>query len=147
LGFELFERAAEARGRILKAERMAPANGDVDATFGQGYLLTFDVGRVWVGVELPTGRLDLSHLEVGQPVPAGLEDLIEEEPWWRVLGNPLCAAWPDAAGEGAQSAVGAAPGSVCLQFREDDQNPKLIVLTATPDRVRVSVRESVRGEQ
>lgn len=143
MGIELLERAAGARGRILKVERRAAAGHADDPLVGLAYLLTFDVGRVHVAAGAGGRELALSHLEVGAPLPAGLEDLAEEEPWWRVLGHPLCAVWPGAPGEPAQAAAGASPASVCMQFREDDANPKLIALTASDGSVRVSIRERV----
>lgn len=145
MGIELLVRAAEARGRILKVERRAPVGQGDDPTIGLVFLLTFDVGRVLVGLDPATGQIEATHLEVDAAPPTGLEDLAEEEPWWRVLGNPLCAAWPNATGEGAESDRGGALAGLCLQFREDDANPKLIALTAEAPGVRVSTRERVHA--
>jgi hypothetical protein len=143
VGIELFERAAESRGRILRAERRVPTGFGDDPLAGIAFLLTFDVGRILVGSDGAGGRLELSFVESGDDVPTGLEDLAEEEPWWRVLGNPLCGAWPNARGEAAESTQGKGLTSVCLQFREDTENPKLIELRAAPPGVRVSIREHV----
>ena len=141
MGIELFERAAEARGRLLKAERRAATGHADDALAGIAYLLTFDVGRILVGSDGAGGHLELAHVEDPDNVPAGLEDLTEEEPWWRVLGNPICAVWPNAPGEAAESGTSGELRSLCLQFREDAENPKLIALAAEPPGVRVSIRE------
>ncbi len=146
MGIELFERAAEARGRILRAERRAPTGFADDPLAGIAYVLTFDVGRILVGSDGAGGRLELAHVESADDLPAGLEDLAEEEPWWRVLGNPLCGAWPNAPGEAAESTESRGLTSVCLQFREDAENPKLIELRAAAPGVRVSIRERVHGE-
>jgi len=143
LGIELFERAAEARGRILRAERRAPTGHADDPQVGMAYVLTFDVGRILVGNDGAGGRLELAFVESPDDIPAGLQDVNEEEPWWRVIGNPLCAVWPNAPGEAAESNATEGLTSVCLQFREDSENPKLIALRAEPPGVRVSIRERV----
>jgi hypothetical protein len=146
LGIELFERAVEARGRILRVERRAPTGHADDPQAGIAFLLTFDVGRVLVGSDGAAGGLELAFVERGEDVPAGLEDLAEEEPWWRVLGNPLCGAWPGALGEAAESSSAGRLTALCLQFREDHENPKLIALRAEAPGVRVSIREPVRAD-
>lgn len=153
MGIDLFERAAQARGRILKVERTAPAGLEGDPMIGLVFLLTFDVGRVLVALDSQsgptgaTGQLAMTHLDAETAPPSGLEDLAEEEPWWRVLGNPLCAVWPNAPGEAAETDRGAALTSVCLQFREDDANPKLIALSTDAQGVRVSTREPVHVDR
>ncbi len=146
MGIELFDRAAEARGRILRAERRAATGFTDDPLVGIAYVLTFDVGRILVGSDGAGGRLELAFVESAEDVPAGLEDLAEEEPWWRVLGNPLCGAWPNAPGEAAESPTSDGLTSVCLQFREDSENPKLIELRADEPGVRVSIRERVSND-
>jgi hypothetical protein len=143
LGIDLFERAAKARGRILKVERRAPTGLEADPMIGLVFLLTFDVGRVLVELDPASGQLEATPLDVDKAPPAGLEDLAEEEPWWRVLGNPLCAVWPNATGEAAETGRDGALTGLCLQFREDDANPKLIVLASDAHGVRVSTREPV----
>ena len=141
MGIELFERAAEARGRLLRVERRAATGHGDDPLAGIAYLLTLDVGRILVGSDGAGGHLELAHVDDPSNVPAGLEDLTEEEPWWRVLGNPICAVWPNAPGEAAESGASSELRSLCLQFREDAENPKLIALAAKPPGVRVSIRE------
>ena len=143
MGIELFERTAEARGRILKVERRVPTGGEDDLMLGIAFLLTFDVGRILVGFDGSGGRLALAHVEAGPTESMGLEDLTEEEPWWRVVGNPLCAVWPNAPGEAAESAQADGLSSLCLQFRESDEKPKLVALAAEAQGVRVSLREHV----
>lgn len=92
------------------------------------------------------GALEIVYLESAEELPPGLEDLAEEEPWWRVIGNPICAVWPNAPGEAAESTGAGGLTGVCLQFREDDENPKLIALGAGPSGVEVSVRERVGSD-
>lgn len=147
MGIELFERAAEAEGRILRVERSAPTGHEDDPLVGQAYVLTFDVGRVLVGNDGAGGRLELAQIDDAEAAPPGLEDVAEEEPWWRVMGNPLCAVWPNAPGEAAESNAAGGLSSVCLQFREDADNPKLIALRAESPGVRVSIRERVPVEE
>jgi len=143
LGIELFERAAESRGRILRVERRAATGHSDDPQVGLAFVLTFDVGRILVGSDGAGGRLELTHVEDADALPAGLEELVEEEPWWRVIGNSLCGAWPNAPGDAAETTTGDGLTSVCLQFREDAENPKLIALRAESPGVRVSIRERV----
>lgn len=143
MGIELFERAAEGRGRILRVERRAPSGYALDPTVGLAFMLTFDVGRILVGCSVAGDRLEITHLDVGEPVPAGLEDIMEEEPWWRVIGNPICRAWASVPGESPASK--GAPASVCLQFREDAENPKRIAFRAEAPGIRVEIHERAQS--
>lgn len=128
MGIELFERIAEARGRILRVEQLVAAGAAPDPSHGPGYLLTFDVGRILVAADRVHGRLLLRPVAA----PAELEGIArapldEEEPWWRVAGNPLVRAWPVESGAGAASGAGDVR-ELRLQFRDDDASPKLISL-------------------
>ncbi len=107
---DTLERAAEARGKILKVEQ-------VDGGPAPGLLLSFDVGRVLVVLDALRGGLDAQHVETREAVAGELVDLLEEEPWWRVIGSPIVRVWPDDRTREWR-----------LQVREDDQNPKIIVL-------------------
>jgi hypothetical protein len=82
-------------------------------------LLTFDLGRIVVTAEPATEALLFEYVESPEGAPTGVVDATEEEPWWRVLGSPLARVWP---------AGPADEGSVCLQFRADDQSPRVITL-------------------
>lgn len=130
-GFELFERAVEAGGRLLRAE------GDrAGATVGV-LALTFDVGRL---VVLPTDDgLVVRGVTERDAMPEGLGSLDEEEPWWRLLGNELTAAWPG----GVEEGVGARGlGSLMvlkLRFRKESENPRVVRLEATGNSLRVSL--------
>jgi hypothetical protein len=141
LGIELIERAAEARGRLLKVERQAPAAGAEDTSRAITFQLTFDVGRISIGFDHIRGSLVIEHLDADAPQLAGLEDLAEADPWWRILGNSIVRAWPSPNGEGAQSATTDALAEFCMQFREDADNPKLVALRAEPSGVRVLLKE------
>ena len=130
-GLEMLERAAEARGKILRAE--ADRAGASVGTL----MITFDVGRV---VITPSENgLEIEPLEDPTAVPAGLGVLDEEEPWWRLLGSPLTAAWPG----GDEEGVGASGlGSLMvlkMRFREESENPRVVQFEATGNAVRVSL--------
>ena len=102
-------------------------------------VLTFDVGRIVVrpGEE----GLLIEHVADACALPAGLEALDDEEPWWRLLGQPLTAAWPG----GVEEGVGARGlGSLMvlkLRFREESDNPRVLRLEAAGRAVRVSIEE------
>jgi len=127
VGIEVFERAAEARARILRVEQLAPG-GVEDPCCGAGFLLTFDVGRILVVAEPVPGRLGLRLLQDRSELAGSLRSLDEAEPWWRVLGQPLTRVWPGASGAGATAGDAEAIRDVRIQFREDDENPRVISL-------------------
>jgi hypothetical protein len=95
-GFEIVERARDARAQLLAVER-APLAPREDA-LGSAILLVFDVGRVLVSV---TGmHLVIRHIESSDDAPSGLLSCQEEEPWWRLLGCALSGAAVVAGGAG-----------------------------------------------
>ena len=130
---EIFERAVESHGRLLRVE------SDRIAGPPRMLLLTFDVGRILV---IPT-REGLSALEVKErgEAPTQLFALDEDEPWWRLLGHPLTAAWPGDAGDasGARSLREAAV--LKLRFREEDANPWVVAIAAAGDSLQVSLEK------
>ena len=133
-GLAILERAAEARGKILRAE--ADRAG---ASVGL-LMLTLDVGRIVIA---PGDEgLEVAAIDEGGEVPDGLGALDEEEPWWRLLGQPLTAAWPG----GVEEGVGASGlGSLMvlkLRFREEDENPRVVRLEATGSAIRVSPEDA-----
>ena len=137
MGIELFERAAEARARILRVEQLVPEGGGSNPACGAGYLLTFDVGRILVAPDAATGGLRLARVEQRGDLPGALLSLEEEEPWWRVVGNSITRVWP--AGTGAGAAASAAEvDAVRIQFREDEEDPKVISLSFEGGAVRVT---------
>jgi hypothetical protein len=137
VGIELFERAAEARGRILRVEQLVPEGGVSNPACGAGYLLTFDIGHILVAPDAATGGLQLTHVEQRGDLRGALLPLEEEEPWWRVVGNPITRAWPATADAGAAASGGESSG-VRIQFREDEENPKVISFRFEGGAVRVT---------
>lgn len=121
----LFERAAEARGQLLRAEAEGPVASPVRL------LLTFDVGRILV--EPRAVGFVASQLEISVPAPSGLRALDEEEPWWRLLGHPLTGVSLASPEDAASPDV----GGLLLRFRELDANP--VTLRLIPGTGSVSV--------
>jgi hypothetical protein len=130
-GLEILERAAEARGKMLRVE------ADRDGATAGILVFTFDVGRVLVTPS--ADGLEVAHVEATDTLPPGLVALEEDEPWWRLLGNPLTAAWPG----GVETGVGARGlGSLMvlkLRFRDEGENPRVVQLEATGNAIRVSL--------
>ena len=83
---QVFERAVEAKGRLLRIE------GDRTGPTPRQLVLTFDVGRI--SIRPTDDGLSTSLIEDRAVMPGDLVPLDEEEPWWRLLGQPLTAAWP-----------------------------------------------------
>ncbi len=136
MGIEIFERAIDGSGRILRAEQLVPSGGAGDPCHAPGFLLTFDVGRILVAANPAAKSLVIQTIEVGDSVEAQLAALDEEEPWWRVAGNPIARVWPEASGDGAESGTAAVRG-VRLQFRSDDDNPRIVSFRFEDAGVRV----------
>jgi len=139
---ERLQRAADAGGRVLKAERLDPGSAG-EAQRAAAFLITFDVGRILVSVDASRGDLANFYLEPGDEAPPGLVDATEDEPWWRILGAPLVRVWfgdatPAGGGRGFR-----------LQFREEDDNPRIIALDADGPLVRARLEEAEkrRGAQ
>jgi hypothetical protein len=132
-GLTVFERAVEARGRILRAEA-----DRTDLTPGV-LVLTFDVGRILI--RPGEDGLLVEHVDDAEALPDGLDPLDDAEPWWRLLGQPLTAAWPG----GVEEGVGARGlGSLMvlkLRFREESDNPRIVRIEAAGRAVRVSLEE------
>jgi hypothetical protein len=139
---ELFEKAAEADARILKVDQLMESGADPTPEQGIGYLLTFDVGRVLVLPDREKACLALREVPSAEEIEEiQLLSLSEEEPWWRVMGQSLTGAWPGARGEGASSSAGD-PDEIRLQFRADEENPKVISLRYGGGRVHVQQKEN-----
>lgn len=138
MGIEVFERAAEARGRLLRVEQLVAADVEPDPQCGVGFLITLDVGRILVAADRTHAGLLIRHIESAAEVESIQRvPLDEAEPWWRVAGNPITRVWPGGAGEGAESGAGVLR-EVRLQLREDDENPKVISLRYESGAVRVA---------
>jgi len=130
-GLEIFERFAAAEGQILRAEaEEAGANTPL-------LVLTFDLGRVVIrsGDE---GLLISQVLERGE-LPEELMALDEEEPWWRLAGQPLTAAWPGGVEEGVGAKGLHSLMVLKLRFRAESDNPRILCLEAAGRSVRVSL--------
>ncbi len=79
-----------------------------------GFVLVGAAGRSLVRAEPIAGSI---AVEPGEDAPDGLA-LVEagqEEPWWRILGNPLVAVTEPRT-----------PHGLLLQFRRDDENPRVV---------------------
>jgi hypothetical protein len=116
MSVEVLERAAGTNAQLLKVDLRPEAS---NATRLSALVLTFDVGRVLVRPEPQRAELSIDFIDAGAPLPAGMSDGQEEEPWWRLLGHPLTRAW---------IVEGDLSGAVGLQFRADDQEPRIVTL-------------------
>ncbi|MCP5043945.1 MAG: hypothetical protein GY944_23195 [bacterium] len=129
---ERLTRVVEAGGRLLKAERVAGGGQALAA----GFLLTFDVGRLLLEVDPAAGKIHSVYLEGANEVPGDLEVASEDEPWWRLMGSPLTRVW---AGEiGAQG--------LRLQFRADDDTPRIVALIPSGSEVQLSLEPIAGGK-
>jgi hypothetical protein len=133
-GLEIFERAVEAGGKLLHAEAR-PGGG-----MPEMLVLTFDVGRMVI--RPGDDGLAIEHVQDPGALPDGLEAIDEEDPWWRLLGQPVTAAWPG----GVEEGVGARGlGSLMvlkLRFRNETDNPRVVCLEAAGASVRTSLEET-----
>jgi len=141
---ELLERAADARGRILRVQQLISPGRSQAPSRAAGYLLTFDVGRVLVAPAPSSESLVLTHVDDPSEIEAGLALLDDEEPWWRVIGNALTRVWPGVAGQGATAGNGGT-SDVRLQFREDSEKPKVISLSYDAGAVSVKTEAPSAG--
>ncbi len=128
---DIFERAATARGRILRIE------ADRSDALPRILALTFDIGRIVLRAE--AGEVRAEAVPERGALPPGLVPIDEEEPWWRVLGQPITAAWPLAGGETGPVATAAALRAVKLRFRESDQNPRIVAIAAAGPALRITL--------
>lgn len=127
---EIFERAAAARGRILRVE------ADRSDALPRILALTFDIGRIVV--RPADGELRAEVVADRAALPPGLVLLDEEDPWWRVLGQPLTAVWP-VGSEAGPVRTQARLEALKLRFRESDQNPRIVGITAAGPALRVGL--------
>ena len=130
-GLEIFERATDARGRLLRVE------ADRSGSVVRQLVLTFDVGRI--GVTPADDGLVIHHFDDASELPTGLESLEEDEPWWRLLGHPVTAAWPGGVEEGLGAQSSSALMVLKLRFREESENPRVARLEAAGKAIRVSL--------
>jgi len=97
-----------AQARLLRVESDDP----------RAVSLLFDRGVRRAAVV--DGALEL-EVGGGEVIGAGAALLDEDDPWWTVIGHPLCGAWSRHDGEGHRTALE-------FQFRPDGENPKIIAL-------------------
>ncbi len=122
---KLLARLAEHSARLLHVER-APLPGPAGGRASSALRLVFEVGIV----ELRPAAAGLAAV----PLPpgsagAGLVPADEDEPWWALLGHPLVR-------------VQARPqGALLVQFRRDEDSPKILVLE--PEAGGVAARSLV----
>ncbi len=109
----LFEQVASNRGTLLRSE------GEVDRarrfSVLRGLRLTFDLGIIEVSG--PAGQLtaETQSTDVARGSFASLD---EEEPWWKLLGQPL------------HRVVETAPDRLVLQWRDDADGPRRVEIRA-----------------
>ena len=132
-GLEIFEAIVEKGGRILRAE------ADGRHATPHVLVLTFDVGRVVI----QSDEQGLSVEQVGDraSVPDGLTGLDDEEPWWRLFGQPLSAAWPGGVADGVGARGLGSLMMLKLRFREESENSRVVLLETVGRAVRVSLEE------
>jgi hypothetical protein len=130
-GLEIFESIVKSGGRILRAEADR-AGGTSDVL-----VLTFDVGRVLV--RSGDDGLLMTHASDRSAIPEDLIALDEEDPWWRLMGQPATAAWPGGVEEGVGARGLRSLMILKLRFREETDNPRILVLESTGRSVRVSL--------
>lgn len=133
-GFGMFERAAEARGQILRVE--ADRSGGAPGML----VLTFDLGRIMIGPG--EGGLRIEHVGTRHALPEGLESLDEAEPWWRLLGHPLTAVWPGDAAETEGARSGGDTPVLKLRFREPDENPRVVRIESAGGGVLATLEDA-----
>ena len=115
---------ADARGVLLRVGREV-APGPAGARCSTALSLGFDQA----GLEVTAQSGALLAAASGQQEPPRFLDANEEDPWWSILGAPLVRV--DARDD----------GSLLLQFRADEDSPKILVLSA--EEAGVSVRSLV----
>ena len=114
---ELLERAAAAASPLLAAESIADG----------GLLLTFEAGRLRLAGEPASAELVVELVAAGDLDALRRVNLGEEEPWWRLVGSPLVA-------------VHAISGGAALQFRHDEDNPRVVEIVLEAGTLRVGLR-------
>lgn len=114
-------RARDAGAQLLRVER-GEGGREGEAS---GFLLTFDVGRVWLTAG--SGGAVVARFVPGpEDVPGPVEPADEEEPWWRLLGSPLAR-------------VGMEESALALQFRPDGDHPRRVRLACHAGRLAAAL--------
>lgn len=103
-------------------------------------VLTFDVGRIVI--RPGHDGLVVEQVAEAAMLPGGLENVDDEEPWWRVLGQPVTAVWSGGVEEGVGVRGLRSLMVLKLRFREETNNPRIVRLEAAGRAVRVSLEEA-----
>jgi hypothetical protein len=115
---EALEQAAAAKTPLLR----------VQSEGSGGLLLTFEAGCVRIAVD-STGSSVV--VEVADEERRPVADLAEEEPWWRLLGVPLC---------GAQRLENEESPGVALQFRDPADAQRVVEIRSEDGRLAAELR-------
>ena len=129
---EILQELIQQRPRLLSVERI-PGRGPALDELSRSLRLSFDAGSLLVERAPRASGLRVA-LDAEEPEPR--ESVVradEDDPWWAVIGNELARAWAVSAAEAERSALE-------LQFRRDDDDPKLISLELLGANIRVSAR-------
>ncbi len=102
--------------RLLHVERHGP----------RALSLRFD--RVELQILVEDGGIEL-ELGGGSPLSQTAEALDETDPWWTLLGQPLMGAWSRLDADQRRLVLE-------LQFRPDDESPKILTLEPHGPRIR-----------
>jgi len=124
------------RPRLLRAE-LVPLRTRIGARGVREIVLTFDAARL--SIELGSAG-ELSCRVGAEPSDHALENANEDEPWWRVLGAPLVAAWVVLEPKDTSA-------ELALQFRDAATNPRLISLSRHGDEIRVRCESLVEWKK
>jgi hypothetical protein len=117
--------------RLLRAE-IAATDLRGSATPCRGVLLTFDVGRLAIAIDTEKGALAVRYGPEAELDEADVARADEEEPWWTLMGHELVRARRG-------------PDVLELQFRADDQSPKLVTFTLRDGVIHVAARKKGAG--
>jgi hypothetical protein len=123
---ETLERVVQAKGRLLRVERV-PLAGPAGARVSSSLRLTFDVGIVTLRPGADEGDLAVDIGPGEEARSAVFVSVGDEDPWWRVIGCLLTRVRERAA------------GGVRVQFREDQDNPRRFALYTRRGGVEASL--------
>jgi len=130
---EILEDVMSRQGRLLDVERMA-VRGRPTPRIARAVLLVFDIGAV--RIEAGEAGIEVSRVERDAEPPDGFEAAREEAPWWALLGSKTPRVWRERDGERLTATH--------LQFRSDDDNPKIVTLAL--DEAHLAVQARTRAE-
>ncbi len=126
----VLQEIVERGGRLLSVAH-EPAPGRRSAAAARRIVLVLDTGLLRIEPSAGGGELAVRLLTGEDPGDRATVSADEEEPWWALRGDELCGAW-------AVSDTGTV--GVDLQFRRDDENPKIVMLRLKGSQVTISAR-------